>query len=423
MIANWDEQCLSVCGVQKDAMVARQFEREGEESFCDLSPDHLDAPVDYLLWPLETLLLRQVSFDLPHVKLVDQDVLANEIEESCGEDGSQWWLSGVMAKREDQITGLAFALAMAMKDDLAQHPVWKQCSMVVPDVWVRLAALLPTPLTTRQAVVDEDETGVCLGVFDAQGCCALRRINKTSWRSEAMMVEELRRSLLAMHLMPEDEIVGYGSDFLAEALNDAFSACHMQSGSLSSRKNANIKALRSCVTANIQSWPNLRHGTWAKQKKIHVDWYSWRVAGGLAVLAGVLLLSGQWMQLNQLQQHHDTFTQTLETLREKALPQGTKDYEPLAQLRQASEGLHDVDTWFFMNHLEAISDLLKKEPTLVIEKIQFKKSQMFLSAKVKDFASVTRVQKILSTLLKLKVVVDDTELNAQQQVRFRMRWS
>lgn len=423
MIANWDGQCLTVCGAQKNAIIPLQFEMQDDEGFCELSPESLDAQVVCLLWPMEDLLVRQVAFDLPQVKLVDQDVLGNDIEESCGEDASQWWLSGALAKRDEQVTGLAFALAMPMRDALAAHPVWQQCPKVVPDVWVRLSALLPESLEARQAIIDEDESGLCLGVFDAQGCCAVRRINKTTWRSEAMLAEEVRRSLLAMQVDVSDTVIGCCGEVLSEHLAQTFAAWAVETVPLVSRKDANVKALRSLLADEQSSWLNLRHGMWAIQKKIQWDWKNWRLAAGLAVLSCVILLAGQGMQVSQLQQRHDVLKQNIEALRAEALPQGTQGYEPLGQLRKAAEHLSDVDRWSFLKHLEAIAALLKKEPSVVIEKIQFKKSQLFLSAYVKDFAAVNRVQKVLADLLGVDVVVDDTELENQTKVRFRMRWS
>lgn len=427
MIANWDGQSLALCESQKAASSTVFIRSEHDDmDLCELmTTDDVTVPLSYLLFPLEQLLVRQVSFDLPHVKLVDQAILGNEIAESCDEDASQWWLSAMLAKREERITGVLLALADASRDALTQHPVWQSCRYVLPDVWVRLLALLPQGYIQTIALLDEDEAGLCLGIFDAQGCLALRRINHVSWRDTEMLAQEIQRSLHAMHAQTNIPLLGTCGTTLHQALASLFTDCQVQASPVLTRAQANIQALQHALRAEKTqlSVANLRHGTWSSQQGIQVNWRQWRVVASLVIMAFVVLCVGQRLQVQQLKAHNHQIEQAIEMHFRAALPDRPQNYEPLAQLRQAAGQVRDVDAWYFLEQLQAIASTLKQWPDVKITTIQLKNNHMFLAAEVKDFASVTRVQETLSQALGVTVHVDDTELNAQKRVRFRMKWS
>lgn len=417
---------LTVCDMQQAMNTAMKFVGQDEGmDLVDLTPDNLAKPIEYLLWPMEHLLVRQVSFDLPHIKLIDQDILGNEIEEACDEDASQWWLSSVLAKRTESVTGVLFGLAMSTREALSNHQVWQECDYVLPDAWVRLSVLIPSGLENTQAVVSEDESGICVGMFDEHGCFALRRINKTTWRSEAMMAEEVRRSLYAMQVTDDCTILGQCGPVLQTHLSDVFTNCQIQEITLLSREEANVLALMDYLLEKQQQLQlaNLRHGGWATQKRIQIDWKHWRVSLILVMVAFMVLLAGQGLQVHQLKIHTHQLEQAIEMTFRAALPDRPKNYEPLAQLRKAVGEVSDVDSWYLLKQLQAISTLKKQIPDMTVKKIQFKKGNMLLYAQVKNFAAVNRVQDVLTGILKVDVQVEDTELDSQRTVLFRLKWS
>jgi len=179
IVANWDKSALSIGSLDEDSKVFCEGfllqENEEEAFFPDLPDTHASAQT--LLWPLEDLVVRSFSLPLPSLRLLDANILGQELEDQCGEPAEEWWLAWQAEKVEDKIEGLMFALPKSAKDALSSHPYLSHCKFVWPDGWVRLTSGLPSEFEgPHAAVLDADEEGLFLGVYRNQGWTGLRRL-------------------------------------------------------------------------------------------------------------------------------------------------------------------------------------------------------------------------------------------------------
>jgi len=211
-----------------------------------------------LLLPAEWLLCRTFSLPLASPRFIDQEILAQELEEHTAEDAADWWLCWQAGRDGDGVSGVMFGMPESLRcqidgdalqndeaeageargadgvSDEAAHTEkggrpdhdpgeeggsWSQLQSVGIDLLARLDARLagersasersdfkPTALSDAAgaiALFDADASGLCFGVWqpcagDGDGFwCGMRRLNLAGQAWQAL-AEEVMRTLQAM---------------------------------------------------------------------------------------------------------------------------------------------------------------------------------------------------------------------------------
>jgi len=450
MLASWDGVSLELwddAGTRQAAFEPTVAEEvEGEEGDASTAVDHgtaadewtafgtafdlggVDAPVSTLLLPVELLLQRSFSLPVEHPRFVDAAVLGQELDDQAGVEPQDWWLCWQTARAQDGVRGLIFALPQALKKQLSDAAIGRDCRQICPDIGVRLQACLP-PETGTCAVLDADYTGLMLGVVEDGVWRGMRRLNvcqtdEHSQIDKRAVAEDAVRSLRAMGFAAGSQPV-FGN--LDAGWSDVFHALADESGAnwhvqtmdeLPSRHAANAAAF-----SRLQDDPpfNFRHGRWLLQSDWNVHISAWKRAAVLGLFLVLLLMGHDIYRAQQLSTQQQALRQGIEDVFHQALP-GVAMIDPMLQLKQAAGGGADDGAWFFLKQLQAIGQLQGKEKGFSVRGIQYSGKEVVLSGTVADFAVANRVRDVLSAILKRKVDLVDTDLNGKQ-VRIRLRWS
>jgi len=86
-------------------------------------PEH--AVVSNLLLPTEALLLRTFTLPFAKTKFIDQDILAQEIEEHTSEKSEAWWLSWQAGVTQDGVAGIIFGLPESLRQQIDTNDGWQ----------------------------------------------------------------------------------------------------------------------------------------------------------------------------------------------------------------------------------------------------------------------------------------------------------
>jgi len=377
-------------------------------------------PPDMLIWPVERLLARPFSLPLAHPRLLDMDILGQELAGQAGIEPEDWWLSWQAEAVENGVAGLVFGMPTTVRMDLAADATWQACCVVGVDAWLRLAAQVPKDHADGFAVFDADAEGLFAGAYHGGVWRGMRRINLMSGCTCAAIAKDAMRSVLAMGYDPTAMPV-YGrldATWQAELMPDADWRGEVVE-SLLDRATATYLA---SSQADMDSMPNFRHGAWA----VAGDWKKrlqpWRRTAVLAALLLLMMLGGNFYRAHQLRTEQADMQVGIEDAFHRGLPDEKVMLDPLAQLRKAAGGGATSDAWFFLRQLRAVGQLKQKIKGLRIASMQYTGKDMQLSGTVPDLASVNRIRDTLSSILGHQVDVEDTEL-ADKQVRFRIKWS
>jgi len=391
-----------------------QTEVPSWEAFAD------HPPPDMLIWPVERLLSRPFSLPLAHPRLLDMDILGQELAGQAGIEPDEWWLSWQAAAVEGGVAGLAFGMPASVRAALSADAIWQACCFVGVDAWLRLQAQVPENHAEDFAVFDADAEGLFAGVYHGGAWRGMRRINLTSGCTCEAMAKDAMRSASSMGFAP-DAMPVYGrlnATWQAELVPDADWRGEVVE-SLPDRATATYLA---ASHADINSAPNFRHGAWT----VSGDWQKWlkpwRRAAVLTAILLLMLLGGNFYRVYQLRAEQTGMQADIEAAFHRGLPDETVMLDPLAQLRKAAGGGSASDTWFFLRQLQAVGRLKQKVKGLHIASMQYTGKDIQLSGTVPDLASVNRIRDTLSSILGHQVDVEDTDL-ADKQVRFRIKWS
>ncbi|MDQ6986928.1 MAG: GspL/Epsl periplasmic domain-containing protein [Mariprofundaceae bacterium] len=410
----------------QETAVNRQSDAFGNWSALNISG--VEAQASILLLPVELLLQRSFSLPVEHPRFVDVAVLEQELDDQAGVEPQDWWLCWQTARAQDGVRGLIFALPQALKKQLSDAAIGRDCRQVCPDIGVRLQACLP-PETGACAVLDADHAGLMLGVVEDGVWRGMRRLNLPKpedhpQRDKRTIAEDAVHSLRAMGFDVGSQPV-FGK--LDADWSDAFCGLAEEDGAnwhvesmdeLPSRHAANGAAF-----SHLQSDPpfNFRHGRWLLQSDWNVHISAWKRAAVLGIFLVLLLMGHDIYRVQQLSAQQQALRQGVEDVFHQALP-GVAMIDPMLQLKQAAGGGADDGAWFFLKQLQAIGQLQGKEKGLAVRGIQYSGKEVVLSGTVADFAVANRVRDALSAILKRKVELVDTDLNGKQ-VRIRLRWS
>jgi len=410
--------------------VAESVLTEAQQDGSILALSSVDAPVAAFLLPAEMLLQRAFSLPFEHPRYIDAAMLGQELADQAGAEDVDWWLCWQAERDESGVSGLVFALPQKLREELSTAPISSQCPYIGPDIAVRLAAWIK-PETTSVAVLDVDSEGLMLGVYVAGIWRGMRRLNLSDGKNLAGLAHEAFTSLKAMGFdrvsmsiagrldtawkqafdslaLPDD--ISWQVDVLAEDIPNT-------DVKLPTRHVANTLAMAS-LSGELPF--NFRHGTWGVQ----TDWSKrigpWRRAALLLVGLCLLVIGHDAYQVQQLQSRQEAVRSGVEQAFHQALP-GVAMVDPMLQLRQAAGGGASGDAWKLLRHLEAITQLGRKEAAFKLQNISYENDEVLLSGMVPDFAAANRIRDALASILGHKVELLDTDLS-DKQVRIRLRW-
>ncbi len=420
------------------------------------------SQVGSLLLPVEHVLSRTFSLPLPNVRLIDQDVLAQELEECTAEDAQDWWLAWQAGRSENGVSGMMFGLPESVHEQIDGLDAWQQLQTLSVDIWGRLNAQLRDDFGGEPvAVFDVDASGVFFGVWhgnDSEGYWrGMRRLN---WAGEALadgqwaaLAENINRSLQSMgwqnmdaqkedvqkeDIQNEDaqneDVQNDGAqndEAISSAIGrlppDLYAALNLSSwqgtlvelADLSSRHHANL-AIE--WTAGL----NFRHGRWHSRSGFG-QLKPWYRSLGIAVGLVVIWALGMMWQNHQLDVQLAAAQQRVIASFHQGLPDEKVMIDALAQLRKAAGGArggasagqgNGANSW--LRQVVGIQRAYQQIPWK-IKLLSLEHGKIMMSGQVKDLQTMNKVREALQQETGVTVVVRDTDISGQQ-VQFRMAW-
>jgi len=398
------------------------------------------AVASSLLLPAEQLLCRSFALPLNHTRLIDQEILAQELEENSAEQAESWWLSWQAGRIKQGVAGLMFGLPETIRMWIDGHERWRGVRHVGVDIQARLHAMLSTSPATRQvdmplAVLDADASGVCFGVWspaeDADGFwLGMRRLNCPTVRSsrqcgelaENELADNIRRSLQAMGWIDENgKVLGR----VPSGLQAALKLKSWQDDSeivddwvdLPDRNAANL-------AVDSESGLNFRHTGWRAGSSLG-NIKPWRRTLLLTAVLALIWTGGMMWQNHRLDAQLNAAQQRIVAAFHKGLPQERVLIDALAQLRKAAGGnqggvnSHDVTIW--LRQIGDINRVYQKTPWK-IKMLLFQDGEMSMSGAATDLQALNRIRAALQQQSGKRIKLKDTDLSGNQ-VAFRLVWS
>ncbi len=432
MIATW-EPGGSLLLAQEDGEAQAPAVSEWLHGVPRLVDDATVSGVRIILLPLESLLLRSVALPLSHPRFVDAAVIGQELEEQAGIDSEAWWAAWQLSRDDDGgVAGVAVAMPMAMRETLADDPLWSQAAVVVCDGWVRLQAHRHAAVARSSGEIspdvvsvwlDADRDGLFLGCWRGACCLGLRRLN---WQispgrtcSPQELAERIVRSCRTMGWDGNTSACGYLDGVMCEALATqgmAWSGTVFE-GALPERLQANIAAVADGTVDGL----NFRHGRWAAVTPGFAGWRRWRRAALLGCLAVLLWYGQQQWAIAALNRQVSTVEGHIAEAFHRGLPDQAVMLDPLGQLQVAARGLADGDTGQSLLHQIGVLSRVRKDVTWTVREIRMQDGVMRMRGTVADLAALNRLHDRLQREIGGKVTIEDTDLG-KGKVAFRMRW-
>ena len=384
---------------------------------------------EQLLLPIEQLLVRTFSLPLPNPRLVDAEILGQELDDRAGIEPDHWWLSwqadksqGVDGETPVRVAGVVFGLPDVWKEAIVSDPTWQKLRFIGVDAWERLYDYV-TEATDNTALVvfDSDQQGVFFGLWLSGICCGVRRSN---WQGQdaAAMSDEIGRSLAAMGGNQTRDYVAMGllDDALLQALalpdwRGAVKPC----GDLPDRHAANMARLTASSLARAL---NFRHGRWSAVSGF-TNMHRWKRAIILAVALLLMWLTGSVYQNYNLNQQVTVYQQQVMHAFHQGLPDEKVVIDALAQLRSATDngsGASAPSGRRWLQQLAIINKVYKQTPWDMRE-LEWREGVMKMSGRAGSLQELNTIRQALQQQTATEVRLLDTDLNGQQ-VNFRMEW-
>ncbi|MDX8390479.1 MAG: GspL/Epsl periplasmic domain-containing protein [Mariprofundaceae bacterium] len=421
MIANWDGAALWLQGDETQIEVAPE---NGTSSLSELNAAVLEGyTISILLLPLEQLLLRPFSLPLAHPRLLNQDIINQEMAEQSGEVIDAWWVSWLAGRDDQGVKGLLVALPTSEKEKLENHASWSDCRFIGVDAWVRLNHYRSDDAVAC-AVVDVDDEGLFFGYFEQgewQGIRRLQRnINAQDSSHDAVIVEDVVRSLTSMGYKAENSLLtGNVDQPLASLLLPELGAWHGEIvDQLESRQQATLHA----ASVGEGLGPNFRRGSWSFRGDWRKKVYVWRLSAILIAALFVISIASESMMLQRLQDREVELSQGIEAAFHRGLPNESVMIDPLAQLKAAAGPTGDASAWYLLQQLTGLGNVHALMADIGIQTVNYEKGKMHLHGDAADFEAVSRLAEKLNETLGQKVSIEDTELSGGKRVHFKLIW-
>lgn len=395
---------------------------EGLPILPDGCPEEAMVGASVLL-PVERLLLRSLHFPLNAPSLLDAELLQQELADRAGIDPAEWWLCWHFSNNDEGgIAGMVFGIPESLRLQMQQSEEWQQLAYLGPDIWPRLQEHV-ADVEQPCAVLDQDASGLFIGVFTGGCWRGMRRINITADEDgafDAGLWQQFKLSLEAM---------GFDADsYLLHGRIDAVLQSRLQESgwqwqgevqeTLLPRYHANLRALDQPDSLRRNS-VNFRRGRWAARG----SWQAFRPwVRSVALAAGLLLLFivGLMVQVSSLEQQHVEAEARVVEAFHLGLPDESVMIDPLAQLRKAIGGASSSQQSSLLSHLQAVARSYKRTPW-IMKSLSVRKGTVLLSGEVADVKSLNQLQTTLEEYLGTSVKIADTNL-AQSNVNFRIEW-
>ncbi|MDX8406664.1 MAG: GspL/Epsl periplasmic domain-containing protein [Mariprofundus sp.] len=388
---------------------------------------------EQLLLPVESLLLRTFTLPLNNPRMVDEEILGQELDDRAGIEPDEWWLAwqADRAPRIDtdgqtgmQVAGLVFGLPTAWKAMLETTAAWQQVRFVGVDGWTRLYPhLTGLPASDMQgcvALFDADRQGLFFAVWRGGVCRGLRRVNRLQ-RDRAALAVDVRRSLSAMTGDDEPDYIATG--LIDEGLLQALALPVWQGrssavGELPDRHAANLDSFSTSVATG---GPNFRHGHWAAASGF--AWLKpWQRSISLAAMLLLVWIMGLAYQNHGLNQQMLASQQQIISAFHQGLPAEQVMIDPLAQLRRAAGGGAGTaqSSAHWLQQLAAIDGVYSDTPWDMRE-LEWRNGHMKMSGKAGSLQMLNSLRQALQQKTGAEVTLLDTDLSGEQ-VNFRMQW-
>ncbi len=373
--------------------------------------------ISAVILPLESLLVRSFCLPLASPRLVDEAVLAQEIEDSTNESSSQWWLAWQAGRLDENVAGLLLGMPAAWQSTLKQS---KQASMAQPvaaDAELRLSRWLDER-GGSMAVIDADATGVFFGFWREGICLGMRRLNRGG-RTDEELCTEVQASLRAMGWSERDVMTGRLSTKLREYLHGDWRGKVVDDDSLPPRW---METLRACKPGNACTL-GFRRGHWRVSGRglWSGEGVQWRRSMLLACAAAVFWLLSYGIQYVYFQHRIAGYQKQILTVFHEALPDEPV-IDPLAQLRRKGRGAQaDVHGKHLLEALAALSRVFAEIPW-TMSSFRFADGAFEIRGEIDSLDALNALQEKLQKALDRRVKIADTELSGGK-VAFRMVWS
>lgn len=384
-----------------------------------------------LLLPIEQLLFRSFSLPLAHPRLIDADILAQELNERAGEKQEDWWLAWQAAKYDGGVAGLVFGLPERMRQRINEDQQWQQLHSVGVDAWDRLQTQLkpyvesPNRVDGSVAVFDADADGVFFGLWERVGDKAvggiwhgMRRLNYGRGCSQAELAWQVRQSLLAMGWEEEGAATGrLGIELLQHLELKKWHGCSFEAvadeADLPGRQEVNL-------ALPLQLSLDFRHGQWAARSG--PGWIRpWRRSIVLAAIIVLVWGGGFAWQVHTMSGMVEQYKTRISAAFHKGLPDEMVIIDALAQLRRAAgSGADAGGTTEWLNQMKAIGHVYKNTPW-ILQELSFQDGAMKISGKASDLEALNSIRELLQQETGKDVQLADTDLSGGQ-VTFRMYW-
>lgn len=394
-------------------------------------PDSVAA--SKLLLPAEQLLCRAFRLPLQQTRLIDREILAQELEEHSAEKPEAWWLAWQAGRTAEGVAGLVFGMPETMRVQLQAHEAWRQVRYVGIDVCERLQSQLSGYASAVAgdggvAVFDTDATGVCFGVWSpgedgSDGFwLGMRRLNCAAAEAAQLdeaLKENLLRSLLTMGWDRESDLaLGRLSAELCDALAlSSWQGEVVERENLPSRNEANL-------AIEQETGLNFRHGDWRATSSLG-DFKPWRRTVALMLLLALAWAGGMMWRNHQLAGRLAASQQRIIAAFHKGLPHERVIIDPLAQLRKAAGGGGDSvkghDAAICLQRIDEISKV-RGRIKWTIKTLSFRDGVMSMSGVARDLQTLNRIRAALQKQSGRPVKLQDTDLSGDR-VTFRLAWS
>lgn len=382
----------------------------------------ISEPVDGLFWPVERLLMRPFRLPLRQARLIDADIIGQELAEQTGEDATDWWLTWQASACEGGVAGTWFALPESVCEAIDADVSWKAMPRLVVDATARLGAWLSQAGGSPLAILDMDADGLFLGFWRDGAWQGIRRLNAAQPAWDEMAVEA-GRSLAAMgwHAEAHGAVGRLPPAFVATLGIRDWQGEACEPADLPGRHTANLALVGALAGAMPASAVNLRHGRWSvRRRSVHRG--AWRRPLILAAMLMLVWVLGTGVHLYRLSHQQDRYRQQIAAAFHRGLPHETVMLDALAQLRKAAGGASAAgdDGGEWLHQMQAVAKVYRQHPWQLRE-LDFAHGRMHMSGTVQGLNALNQIRQALSTHLGRDVELADTDLQGQK-VAFRMNW-
>lgn len=371
-----------------------------------------------LLLPVEELLVRPFSLPLAKPSLLDAAILSQEIEDQSGEECSDWWLAWQVQKTDTGVSGLVVGMPMALRRQLEREEL-------SPLLHVRIGALERLARWVEHfdlsedepvAVVDEDSTGVVLGVLKNDIWQGIERINNLQAPGIEDRLEIIKKTLGSMGWTEGQPAIGRLSRELSQGF-DHWLGLTIECDALPTREQAVFEEV---FSHPFRSGIEFRHGDWRLSKDL--QWMrAYRRSGWLLLLVILVWIAGMMVQNYALERQINAQQDRIVQAFKKALP-NQPVIDAVAQLKKAAGvGETGQKVAQVLHHIQWIGEVYDARIWRVSE-LQWLEGKVKITGTAQDLQTLNNIRDALEKKGRGTVRLADTDLK-NGKIGFLLEWS